>query len=321
VKSIIGFFIFTTFILSEQISAQTYQLESSLSVRDDNTDFVSADDVTGFVSKGTEFKVLSEKTLRSGAKALEVEFTKLGKGSRLDKDDRGPFYLYKRKNKDFKVINNGASTEAGTTCADGTCGETASAGKQNAVETSREFLRRLEEDVERKANEQALKKAPHSSDELKALIDRYSTSKTVDRMVNWATRNITATRGRGKCYRKAKETLSKNNMSKGPIYGRYARGAIPNLKEHGYINLMESPYNMNYTPESAPKGAVLIYDSARDCDRGNRIVTMGKGCGHIEIKLANGLFSSDYKSTNAITKTGIGRHYRLKAVMIKPDVE
>lgn len=320
-KLIIGFIFLNALLLSEIASAQIYQLDSSISVRDDNTDFVSDDDVTGFVSRGTEFKVVSEKTLRSGAKALKVEFTKLGKGSRLDKDDQGPFYIYKRKNKEFKVLNNNSTTEASTTCSDGSCGG-AAAPKQNAVETSREFLRRLEEDVEKKADAEALKKAPHSTDELKALVDRYSNSKTVDRMVNWAVRNIQATRGRGKCYRKVKETLSKNKMSKGrPILGAYARNAVPNLKEHGYINLMESPYSMSFTPQTAPKGAVLVYDSARDCDRGNRIVTMGKGCGHIEIKLGNGLYSSDYKSTSAITQTGIGRHYRLKAVMIKPDVD
>ena len=319
-KFIISFFIFNALIWSEQVSAQIYQLDSSVSVRDDNTDFISDDDVTGYVSRGTEFKVIDEKTLRSGAKALQVEFTKLGKGSRLDKDDKGPFYIYKRKNKEFKVIQNKLATEASTPCTDGTCADTV-APQQNAVETSREFLRRLEEDVEKKANAEAQKKAPHSNEELKALIDRYSSSKTVDRMVNWAVVNIQSKRGRGKCYRKVKETLSKNKMSKGAIFGKYARGAVPNLKEHGYINLMESPYNMSFTPQTAPKGAVLIYDSARDCDRGNRIVSMGKGCGHIEIKLGNGLYSSDYKSTNAITQTGIGRHYRLKAVMIKPDVQ
>ena len=114
-------FIVIAYLISITANAETFRLDSSLNVRSDNSDFVTADDVTGHVSAGTEFEIVSSKVLRSGAKAVEIKVTKLGNGSRINKNNSEPIYIYQNKKTEFKSLSPVAKMEADITCPDGTC--------------------------------------------------------------------------------------------------------------------------------------------------------------------------------------------------------
>lgn len=68
---------------------------------------------------------------------------------------------------------------------------------------------------------------------------------------------------------------------------RHAQDFGPQLRNAGFTNLMDMPGFENITPENAPPGAVIIY--------------RGGDSGHIEVKMEDGRYGSDFVSNSPIS--------------------
>lgn len=322
--TVIGVLFYSLFASSEVFASEIYKLDRSLNVRSSNTNFISTESVIGHASKGTEFTVLSRKKLQSGAEALEIEIVSPGQGSALPKVKSTPFYIYQSKNKKFQNVAPSSATEAGSDCADGSCYQSASQvqmNSQHAVQTARDIVAAVEEQVSTPTEKMT------DENLIQNQIQRYSESASVQKMVSWSMKNITRLSGAGQCYKKTKRSLAAGGLIDSHYDDKYARDAADSLAERGFVNLNTSPYNLKLTPETAPKGAVLVYRSRIKCDKTkNTGRTMDSGCGHIEIKLGDGSdtkgfkYSSDYKNKESILAGSTGDRYELAAVMIKPNL-
>ncbi len=69
---------------------------------------------------------------------------------------------------------------------------------------------------------------------------------------------------------------------------RHAKDFGPVLRNSGFTNLMDTPGFEDITPEDAPPGAVIVY--------------RGGDSGHIEVKMEDGRYGSDFVSTTAISQ-------------------
>ncbi len=321
------YLLFCILFFSAFLQAQVYRLDSALNVRDDDKDFVSEDDVVGHVSAKTEFEIVSSKTLRSGAKALEVKILNKGKGSNLSNDyvKTGPVYIYQSKNTKFTKISNSTETEASVPYSKTECATCASDNKkdmekQPAVTFAKDYIQAVEEKAsEPKTSPSA---APASIQEQ---IKNYENSPEVAKTIKLAAARIKRLSGGGKCYKETKNSLVAGGLLKSKPSDKYARNAANTLSGLGFVNLLKEPYSLNYTPDTAPKGSVLVYESASKCDKYTKNI-MGLGCGDTAIKLGDGSdtkgfkYASDYKSDKAITEGRTGSKYRLIGVMIKPNL-
>lgn len=322
--TVIGTLFFSLLASSEVFASEIYKLDRSLNIRSSNTNFISTESVIGHVSQGTEFTILSRKKLQSGAEALEIEIVSPGRGSALPKVKSTPFYIYQSKNKKFQTLTPSSATEAGSDCADGSCHKSAAQtqmSSQHAVQTSREIVAAIEEQAS------APTEITADATQIQSQIQRYSESSAVQKMVSWSMKNITRLSGAGQCYKKSKKALVAGGLIDSHFSDKYARDAANTLAERGFVNLNAHPYNLKLTPETAPKGAVLVYRSRIKCDTSrNTGRTMDSGCGHIEIKLGDGSdtkgfkYASDYKSKESILSGATGDRYELAAVMIKPNL-
>lgn len=310
--------LFSTCVFADEI----YQVDATYNIRDNNTNFVNQAGVIGQISKGTEFKIISSTTLPSGAKALQIEITKLGKSSRLPDEIETPMYLYQGIDKEFKTTSANRTTEAGTDCADGSCYQSAAQNQmksQQVVQTAKSIVQAVET--------QAATAPNIDKEALLAQIQKYSDSAAVQKKINWIMTHIYRQTGGGKCYQKTKIALVAGGLIDSHYSDQYARNAVNTLTERGFVNLNAPPYNMNYTPETAPKGAILVYKSKVKCDRSkNTGRTMDMGCGHVEVKLGDGTktkgfkYASDYKSKESILAGSTGDRYELVGVMVKLDM-
>ena len=315
-------------ILFSSISfSETYRLDSALNVRDENTDFVSTDDVVGHVSAGTEFEIVSSKTLRSGAKALEIKIKKKGKGSNLSNDyvQTGPVYIYEGKNTKFTKISNAPGTEADVSYSKADCIGCSSENKkqmdkQPAVDLAKKYIQFQEE----QANTPKISTSNAPTNILEQ-IKNYENSPQVAKTIKAAMSRIKRLTGIGGCYKQAKLTMVAGGLLKSKPSDKYARNAANTFSKLGFVNLLKEPYSLKYTPETAPKGSLLVYRSASSCDMYTQNI-MGKGCGDVAIKLGDGSetkgmkYSSDYNSPRSILQSKIGHKYELIGVMIKPDL-
>ncbi|PIR28740.1 MAG: hypothetical protein COV38_14475, partial [Bdellovibrionales bacterium CG11_big_fil_rev_8_21_14_0_20_38_13] len=68
---------------------------------------------------------------------------------------------------------------------------------------------------------------------------------------------------------------------------RHAQDFGPVLRNNGFTNLMNTPGFEDITPENAPPGAVIIY--------------RGGESGHIEVKMDDGKYGSDFVSSSPIS--------------------
>ena len=303
--------------------SEVYRLDSALNVRDAKTDFTNENDVIGHVSAGTNFEIVSSQTLHSGAKALEIKIIKRGKGTRLSDDDEksGPIYIYQSKDRVFEKISNTQSTEAGVPCTDGSCNKTASQvdmAKQPIVKTLGPIAAKVEEQ-----NSVPKTMPDNISPDLLEKINKYSTHPLVQKTIKVAIDKYSGKKfdKRRKCYKGVKDTMLASGLIKGRPPGLHARLGIRDLKEKGFDNLLDAPFNIKYTYETAPTGCLLVYDSARSCDKYSKNV-MGQGCGDIAIKLGDGSKTNGFKYSNDnLSKTaimqhpGVGHKYKLSGVM------
>jgi hypothetical protein len=300
--------------------SEIFQLDSALNVRNSNTDFTNTDDVIGHVSAGTKFEVLSSKTLRSGAKALKIKIIKRGKGSTLSKksEQSSPLYIYQGKNKKFTELSPNTTTEASATGSAEECANCASEVKQQMEEQSAvSFSQALLRQMETQASAPPERKS--ASADILQKIKNYENSPQVAETIRLADKRITRLKGTGKCYRETKKSLVKGGLLNSHPSDKYARNAANTLSKFGFVNLIDKPYNLNLTPDNAPKGSVLVFKSSRKCDR-HTSNTEWNGCGDVTIKLGKDKFASDYKSSSAITDGRSGHKYELIGVMIKPNL-
>lgn len=326
------------------LQAQTFRLDSSLNVRNSENSFINTDDVVGHISIGTEFEIVNTKILGSGSKSVEIKVKKLGKGSNLNTNTTDSLFIYQNKNTAFKQVFNSLQTESGVPCADGTCNQSAAQQQmqqQHVVQTSQNIVSALE-------NQNSV---PVQSD-MEQKIKRYSESSEVAKTVKWAFQaNKNRLKGVGACYRRVKEALATkcdfssktkiqctnvlkpeggksgpgNNLIEKRFDDNKAADAVKTLPQHGFINLLDEVGYKNLTPETAPKGAVLVYQSLIACNK-SRLKDFKNGCGHVEIKLGDGSdtqgkkYVSDYVNDAPITSGGTGHLYKLVGVMIKPNL-
>jgi len=311
--------------------AQVYRLNSSLSTRDSDQNFITNDDVNGYVSAGTEFEIISSKILASGSKALEIKIIKPGPNSQIPKFYSGPIYIYQNKKTEFDTVSNPTLIEAAAPCADGSC-NTSVPQEQMKSQQVVKIAQDLVSAIETQASVPVIPPttAPTvniESDSINEKIQNYSNSFQVEKMIKWTMRNIQRRSGGGLCYKLTKNSLAAGGLIESHYSDQYARDAVVTLTERGFINLNSKPYDLKFTPETAPKGAVLVYRSSVKCDNSRKTGrTMATGCGHIEIKLGDGSktkgfkYSSDYKNEESILDGASGFKYELIGVMIKPEL-
>lgn len=153
------------------------------------------------------------------------------------------------------------------------------------------------------------------------IVKKYEQNPKITAMKKWADRRVKRRYGAGECYDYVKRMLYSSKVSTEDYNSKYARQAPEMLLNDGYINLNAPPHNLGITPENAPEGSVIVYESTRYCDsfsRKNKI-----GCGHIEVPLkdkkGNRIYTSDYKSPHPITQSTIGSKYKPIGIFIKPQ--
>lgn len=359
-RHVVGFFLFL--LLSINSQAQTLQLTGDYFVRS-STDFLSENNKIGVLQEGSTFRVVNRIPQRNEAEALEIEVTAMTAGSYVKPSPSGKIFIYRAKQSHIVSRSATEAVAAVTPCKN--CDATSV--KNSAAATNQLNIGEVAEGVVILANKapKAKKEAATSSipvpmvgpplpGDLDDKIKKYSNSKEVARMIDWAMKNKN-THSTGNCYRKVKEALATQcgpdkRRKDGLVYyhcnnpfrpegGRLGPGnnltskvstemadkaalsAKNRLKKDGFINLLEvEPYKSQIkSPSGAPKGSVLVYSSGIPCDG-------IADCGHTEIKTdSEGKpgYVSDYYSADAINETARVRkygnsNYKLVGVMIKP---
>lgn len=140
----------------------------------------------------------------------------------------------------------------------------------------------------------------HNRELLEQAIAQYSNSDEVRRMQARLTERFTvrlnkqrrvvgsklATTSIGRCLMYVKFGLVSGGFMRYPGT-RHARDFGPVLRNSGFTNLMDTPGFEDMTPENAPPGAVIVY--------------RGGDSGHIEVKMADGRYGSDFVSNSPIS--------------------
>ncbi len=125
---------------------------------------------------------------------------------------------------------------------------------------------------------------------------RRNVRKNCNRDKSWniqCTGSKSSGKSRGKCYLYVKEALHEAGLVRD--HGeRHARDAGPHLKKAGYRNILQKIPSHSKERFNAPKGAVLVYG--------------GGDSGHIEVKVSNSEFLSDYNSATDPLFAGEARY-------------
>lgn len=155
----------------------------------------------------------------------------------------------------------------------------------------------------------------HNRQLMDQAIAQYSNSDQVRRMYTRLNQNFTVhynrsrrrvgskTRGRsvGRCLMYTKMALLSGNFFRSYPGVGAAKNFGPELDRAGFTNLMETPGFEDMTPETAPEGAVIVYS--------------GGQYGHIEVKMSDGSYGSDFNSSSPISsriaRTPIGIYVKI----------
>ncbi len=173
-------------------------------------------------------------------------------------------------------------------------------------------------DCESAKNTSELKKVVDMSPEIK-LQTFASNSPLLARIAKQANK-IWQTESQGLCWHSVKDILNKAGFSSADLTSRPARVAVKDLKNSGFINLIEPEGLMSKMkdPCKAPDGAVLVY-------KGGHSRHCGKiPCGHVEVKITdkkeNQKFVSDFRGNGPITGDchSKGNDYVLIGIMVPP---
>lgn len=91
----------------------------------------------------------------------------------------------------------------------------------------------------------------------------------------------------GRCLMYVKFGMLSGGFASSYPPGAHAQGFGPELRKMGFTNLMKTPGFEDLTPENAPPGAVIVYSGGRS--------------GHIEVKMEDGRYGSDFVSNTPIS--------------------
>lgn len=300
-------------------------------------DFLSKTNKVDVFNKGTQVEVLEVQKLPSGAEGLKVRMVKGSSKNTFEKEvwiyrsNKSHFTSIESSPKEPKAIaawtepnyptqeESTKKTEAQATqipCKD--CETVPKNLKENAKNISKIVDTITQQENQAPPATTSKKEASAAEMSLVEKVKNYSASKSVQKVIQAAKKNAYR-RSIRKCYRFVKNALA-HGLTPGWYSDVAAKSAKESLKKYNFINLLDhEPYKSNLKkPDQAPKGAVLVYSSGKACGR-------IKDCGHIEIKLGEGVdggYASDYYSQHAINDTPAARkygsRYKLIGVMVKP---
>ncbi|MBC7753984.1 MAG: hypothetical protein H7Z71_07085 [Moraxellaceae bacterium] len=277
--------------------------------------FFGTENVLDQLPVGAKVEVKSRATLSSGANALQIEI--LSPENKKNLNAKAPIYLWESK---IEIQNNLFKTEAGVPCTDGTCSGNAATVAPSQIQDIKNIVN--------KTAEQQSEKWPLAEGTLADAVNAYSGSQQVSNTFEWAKSHKPWIAGN--CYRHVKEALA--NQSKrgnGPgqnliskwFSSSKAKFGVEDLKQKGFVNLLENESFKDMNSRTAPHGSVLIYKHI------NSKGLEDNKAGHAEIKfddIVNGKKVSqffygplrDYPVNNRN-----GSRYILIGVMIKSPIE
>ena len=221
---------------------------------------------------GSKVTVKSRGILRSGAQALQIEI--ISPENKKNLNAKSPIYIWESKN---EIKNNVFKTEAGTGCAGENCTGNAITGTPTQIQDFKNIVNKTEE--------QQSEEQPAAQGNLAEAIKAYSDSEQVTKTFEWA--KSRRPWFAGNCYRHVKEALAnQNKRGNGPgqnlipkwFPSAKAKYGVADLKQKGFINLLENESYKDMNSKSAPHGAVLIYKHV------NSKGLEDKKAGHAEIK-------------------------------------
>lgn len=277
--------------------------------------FFGTENVLDQLPAGAKVEVKSRATLSSGANALQIEV--LSPENKKNLNAKAPIYIWESKN---EIQDKIFQTEAGATCVEGTC-------YRNTITTAPSQFDNFK-DIVKKQQEQLSEVRVPAEGSLADAINAYSGSQQVSNTFEWAKSHRPWIAGN--CYRHVKEALA--NQSKrgnGPgqnliskwFSSSKAKFGVEDLKQKGFVNLLENESFKDMNSRTAPHGSVLIYKHI------NSKGLEDNKAGHAEIKfddMVNGKKVSqffygplrDYPVNNRN-----GSRYILIGVMIKSPIE
>lgn len=292
----IALFLLTVYSLTVMSESRRADQDHNLRL---SKNFYGESNILSTMPAGTEYTVLSRDPLPSGANSLKIQITAPEQLVKLNKN--APLYIWEksshRRNRD---------QDSNLNLPDGACAEcnlnTNSASDPN-ISQIRDITYKIEEDNS---------SVDAFSD---AAIQSYSNSEEVNNSIKWFENNVEGKKiKRGVCYRYVKKALylngskNKSRLVNHYLNGRSAYMGASALKKNGFVNLLDDPRYKNLTPETAPKGAIIVYTGGSTPH------------GHIEMKLdagTNSRFASNFVARNAVNSGRFGYTYKVKAIMIK----
>ncbi len=301
-------------LLSLSALAETVTIPRAANVRSSPT-FYGRENILAQLPQDAQVEVISRRSLASGADALEIKI--ISPAAKIFLNKQNPIYIWQSKT---EIENQAFKTQAGVTCAN--CNTNTS----NTPSPTNDIVNIINK-IEEQQSEEILTTAPHTGS-LANAIKTYSESEQVKKSYEWAKSH--KQRGDGKCYRHTKEALatqskqskgSGNNLIPKWYSSVKAKYGVKDLKQQGFVNLLEQDDYKDMTSHTAPHGAVLIYKHI------NRQGAEDRKAGHAEIKFDDTVDGRpvqryfygplhDYPVNNRD-----GSRYQLIGIMIKSPLE
>lgn len=303
----------TGLLLSFSAIAETVIVPRAANVRSSKV-FYGRENILDQLPQGAQVEIVSRRSLPSGANSLEIKI--ISPENKVALNAQKPIYIWQSKS---EIINDLFKTESGAVCMN--CH-----AEPIKAPTPTTDIKNIVTKIEEQQSEEPPQS--QSTGSLSEAIQKYSNSTQVQKSFDWAKSHRPWIAGN--CYRHTKEALANQNMrGKGPgnnlipkwYSSAKAKFGVADLKQKGFINLLENSDYKDTTSKTAPHGAVLIYKHI------NSKGVEDKKAGHAEMKfdtIENGKKVSkffygplhDYPVNNRD-----GSRYILIGVMIKSPLE
>ncbi len=272
------FILITGMFLSFNAIAETVIVPRAANVRSSKI-FYGQRNIIAQLPQGAKVEIISRRPLPSGADSLEI--TIISPTDKIYLNEQKPIYIWQSKS---EIKNNLFKTEAGVACIN--C-DTKNTSTTEPAHDIKNIINKIEE----QQSQNDFKSTPSQEEvtlpqgSLGEAIKKYSESEQVKKTFEWA--NSKKPWVAGQCYQHTKEALAtQTKMGSGPgnnlIPNWYASAkakyGVNDLKQSGFINLLDHTDYKNMTSQTAPHGAVLIYSHVN-----SKGLEDGKA-GHAEIK-------------------------------------
>lgn len=258
--------------------AETVTVPRAANVRSSKV-FYGQKNILSQLPQGAKVEIISRQSLASGADSLEV--TIISPADKVYLNEQKPIYIWQSKS---EIKNNLFKTEAGVACVN--CNsETVRAPEQDYV------IKNIVSKIEEQQSQENFATSPEQNEmtypfgSLSSAIKIYSESEQVKKTFEWAKSKKPWIAGQ--CYRYTKEALATqtksgkgagNNLIPKWFASSKAKFGVNDLKQKGFVNLLDHADYKNMTSQTAPHGAVLIYTHVN-----SKGLEDGKA-GHAEIK-------------------------------------